>query len=541
MTISEGGAWRSPDVARCMPIIVNVDDEEFYANIRAACKRPLPWLQQQEAHEGHAVIVGGGPSIKKTLEEILWRYNHGQKIIALNNTAQWLIERGIIPHYHVLLDARESNARFVQKRTETHYLIASQCHAAVFEAAENNMTLWHPNVAGIKEIIGNRQTALVGGGTTVGLQAMSIAYALGFRHIHLHGYDSCYSESEGHAYAQPENDGDEIVKVHFSGSDYHAARWMVNQADEFKSVLMQLVEHDCVVTVAGDGLIPDIARKMSEPAPKILNAAYDLDCSPASYDFLSFLCAAEKDRIERRLDFIDVTFVPGSKYGFRNDNLPPDTSTRQAMLWRICVASCRLLPSVWNVHVLKHRTSIEGDVFPNGWAFNEPQSCYGTHLVKTLPRALRATDTAKKAVARKNRYVTFTIRNCDYWPSRNSNLPAWEEAAKYIESLGIDVVWIRDANECLDALAWDVDLRLAAYEGAICNLLVVNGPIDLLRLSNAPYIAFEPMPEGSIQKEIYKNNGISVGDQFGPNGFMVWEPDTAENIIGHFRGFMDRG
>ena len=48
---------------------------------------------------------------------------------------------------------------------------------------------------------------LIGGGTTVGLLAMSLAFLRGFRKIHLYGFDSCYRGDEHHAYAQNLNDG----------------------------------------------------------------------------------------------------------------------------------------------------------------------------------------------------------------------------------------------------------------------------------------------------------------------------------------------
>lgn len=540
MTISEGGAWRSPDVARYMPTVVNVSDDAFYGNIRSATARDLPWLQPSDAHEGHAVLVGGGPSLIDTLEDIRRRYENGQTIFALNNTASWLIERGILPHYHILLDARPSVARFVQNE-KIEYLVASQCHPDVFEAAKN-VTLWHPNVEGIREIIGDRPAALIGGGTTVGMQAMAIAYTMGFRTLHLHGYDSSYRGDAGHAYAQAENDADEIIKVHFGGQDFISTRWMVNQADEFKNVVVQLANLDCIVTVAGDGLIPAIAKKLSEPPPKILTAVYDLYCSPPSYDFLSFLCAAEQARQEGGFTAIDIVFQPGPKFGFRNDDLPPDTQTRDAMLWRICVPACRLLPSVRDVSVYRERREITGDVFPEGWAFHNPVSCYGTHLVKRLPRALRATEKARQTISERKPYVTITLRNCDYHPERNSQLDEWKEAAVQIGYLGYEVVWLHDTKDSLDARAWDIDLRMALYEGAACNLMVVNGPIDLLRLSDAPYLAFKPLVERSLCQtiEFYRANGVEVGDQFGPNGRMVWEDDTAEVIIREFKAFITK-
>lgn len=541
MTADEGGATRSPDVVRYMPTAVNVPDEEFYGNIKAACQRNLPWLQQTDQHEKQAVLVGGGPSLNDTVEDIRARKKNGQKIFALNNTARWLEDRGIDPDYHVLLDARESNARFITGNPKTKYLIASQCHPKTFDSA-TNAVLWHPNVPGVREIIGDKVCALIGGGTTVGLQAMAIAYTMGYRIIHLHGYDSSCRQGAGHAYAQPENDKDEIIRVHFNGRDFDCARWMVNQADEFKGVFWQLIQLDCTITVAGDGLIPEIVRKFITPE-KILTAVYDLYCSPPSYDFLSFICAAEKYRQEHGYTAMDVVFQPGPKFGFRNDNLPPDIETRKAMLWRVCVPACRLVQSVRNVSVYQERMPVGGDIFPEGWGTHNPLHCYGTHLVKNgLPRALRSTETARRFVGEKNPkpYVTITVRNCSYWPERNSNLSEWKRAGAEIELMGYRVAWVLETADTADVYAWDIDLRLALYEGALCNLMVVNGPLDLLRLSDAPYLIFKPITESApaTSREFLKANGVDVGDQFGPNGRMVWNDDVADVIIAEFKNFI---
>jgi hypothetical protein len=261
-----GGGLRASTspVHKLFPVKVNVSEHEFDSNIRLACNRDLPWLQMCPAHEREVVIVGGGPSLNDTIEQVRWRKSIGHHIVCLNNTGHWLQGSGIKPDAQVLLDARPSNARFIVNEQIDSY-IASQCAPETFEKAieaGHNITLWHPNVAGIQDYIGDRLTALIGGGTTVGLQAMSIYYALGYRFFHLHGFDSSYRGDNHHAYEQPENVNEQTLRVDCGGKSFECARWMIHQADGFVCSSRQLADLGCVITVAGDGLIPTLAKEM---------------------------------------------------------------------------------------------------------------------------------------------------------------------------------------------------------------------------------------------------------------------------------------
>jgi uncharacterized Rossmann fold enzyme len=262
VNVTLAGGGDSAGLSDLLPVRVNVSDDCFYGNIKSAIASNMPWLQMQEPHDGQAVIVGGGPSLKNTVEDIRWRKGLGHTVFALNATGKWLINRGIYPDAQILLDARWTTAGFIVPYAVKNY-IASQCHPDVFAAAQHQeVILWHPNVAGISDLIGDRETALIGGGTTVGLQAMSIAYALGYRVLHLHGFDSCFSGMVHHAYAQPENDDDEPLRVDYDGREFLCARWMLHQADGFVSTARQLTDLGCIITVAGDGLIPAIAKNL---------------------------------------------------------------------------------------------------------------------------------------------------------------------------------------------------------------------------------------------------------------------------------------
>jgi uncharacterized Rossmann fold enzyme len=243
-----------------LEVICNVESEKVKNNVLSACRRDITWLDLKDAHEGQAVIVGGGPSLARTFSEIAMRKAQGQTIIACNGSAKWLNERGIVPDIHIVIDARPENIAFIDSRSGMQ-LLASQCDPSLFDAAKNPM-LFHLNTEGIADYLPSDRVAhLISSGTTVGLAAMVIAYTQGYRAIHLHGFDSSINE-EHHAYTQAQNDADQIVDVVVQGRKFRAATWMVKQAQQFQELAPQLAQAGCVLTVAGDGLLPFIAKCM---------------------------------------------------------------------------------------------------------------------------------------------------------------------------------------------------------------------------------------------------------------------------------------
>lgn len=252
-------------------IACNTADELLFENIRANCLKPLEWVKQLEAHDGHAVIVGGGPSAKDCLDSIRWRRDLGQTVFALNNAAKMLSENGIEADYQVMVDARLHNLPFVGNAKRQ--LLASQCHPDVIDKARDPL-LWHPVMDGVVDVIdSSREYALIGGGTTVGLSAMCLAYTLGFRKIHLYGYDSSHRGTSSHAYAQPENAKEPVVKVTAYGKTWDCSLAMAYQAELFPECANRLIDLGCVITMDGDGLLPTAFRQLW---PHCVEAHYEM-------------------------------------------------------------------------------------------------------------------------------------------------------------------------------------------------------------------------------------------------------------------------
>jgi hypothetical protein len=259
----------------------NATDAETLANVRTNSARDLQWnrgilwITQREAHNGHAVLVGGGPSLAETLPEIRRRKADGQTIFALNGTAAYLVNNDLYPDFGIILDPRQENVRFIKAAPGIRWLLASQCHPDLFECA-SRPAVWHFAGDGVLDAIPeiHRDAAmLIGGGLTVGLTAMGLVFALGYRAIHLYGYDSSDRAEAAHAYAQIEDPAEiKRVTAWCEGQSFVSGIAMYAQAEAFPRWASLLTDHGAIITVHGDGLLPTIAHAMQHAAAKELAA-----------------------------------------------------------------------------------------------------------------------------------------------------------------------------------------------------------------------------------------------------------------------------
>lgn len=269
---------------------VNTSEDARLANVRASVLRDLEWFTGF-GDEGRAVaIVCGAPSMKTCIGDIRAQKRRGARIVSVNNAWRYLAANGVVPDVNVILDARPENAAFVKGSPKSmRWLIASQCHPDVFDAAEAeglDVVLWHNGYDTgndkLREILdpwwdGPKQKPciLVPGGSTVGLRSLWLATYSGFRTIHLYGIDSSYADDgQHHAYAQTLNDRETVLEVVRGEKTYRCAPWMVRQAGEFTETWRDLTEYvdqfdkpsPVTVHVHGSGLIPDIARGLRAEA-----------------------------------------------------------------------------------------------------------------------------------------------------------------------------------------------------------------------------------------------------------------------------------
>ena len=150
--------------------------------------------------------------------------------------------------------------------------------------------------------------------------------------------------------------------------------------------------------------------------------------------------------------------------------------------------------------------------------------------------------------------ITITLRECDQFPHRNSDLITWYEFSRILKARGERVLFVRDTSRANEPLSGcetvplasiDLDARMWLYENSKLNFFVSNGPMMLAALTDRiPYITFV-MPEEMDSK--YDSNkphfwklkmGVEQGQQFPwarPHQKIVWQKPTFDALDTAYR------
>jgi uncharacterized Rossmann fold enzyme len=248
-----------------MPLIIsvivmkNTPELQIQAHVRENAARDLEWLSAVNAHDGVAVLVGGGPSAADCIDDIRALQQAGATVFALNAASLWLNRRGVVADYQVMVDAKAESAQMVDRDARAH-LFGSQVHPSTMDAIEKPI-VWHLGTDDVECLLPPERVkrggyALIGGGAAVGNCAVCIAYALGFRTLHVFGYDSSNRNGATHAYGQAMNQFIPNVDVEWGGTTYTASVAMKAHAEWFQVIARDLLTLGCTIHVHGDGLLP---------------------------------------------------------------------------------------------------------------------------------------------------------------------------------------------------------------------------------------------------------------------------------------------
>lgn len=230
-------------------------------NIKHSITLGLPQVFPMGQQAQRVCIVGGGPSLEDTFDELLKQYWEGAKIIALNGSYNWLVEHRIKPSAHVIIDAREFNARFIGEHVPgCKYFIASQCAPGVFaKVIDREIYIIHCCSNDTEKDIlreyylGDNWKPVIGG-STVALRAIGLFVMLGYRYLDLYGVDSCYRDDKHHVYEQEENETDEVKTLLCGDRYFKCAHWMANQQRDFLTFIAK-DGNKFSLNVHGDGLL----------------------------------------------------------------------------------------------------------------------------------------------------------------------------------------------------------------------------------------------------------------------------------------------
>ncbi len=256
--------------------VINTPSEKIHENIKTNIRRghPQVWpCNPMKRVNGELVkndvvlgIVAGGPSLADSIEDIRELQVSGGKIVALANTARFLVDNGIRPNAHVLLDAKPRNAEFVVPCVKTTYFIASQCDPSVFDEAEktgNDIYIWHAvnNDSDFQEITDHYEMWVpVQSGATIALRALRLFSILGYSRFEMFGFDSCKIDGKHHAYEQPDADSQPSFKLSVNDRVFDVSPWMINQFMEFMEIIRR-EGAEWEMKVHGDGLIAYLVKE----------------------------------------------------------------------------------------------------------------------------------------------------------------------------------------------------------------------------------------------------------------------------------------
>lgn len=251
-------AAQPQQVSYCIPLWVR--DEQ----IKLAIGRVHGRIQAYDTlREEPIAVVCYGPSLNDTWEQVKgYKY-----IISGSGSHKFLLDRGIIPTWHVEVDPRPHKVDLIgTPHAQVQYLIASTCHPKVFDLLEGHQVLlWHvfANEAEALRTLPRGEWAITGG-SNVGLRQMTIARFLGFTDLHVFGMDGCEGPSGKHAAVHP-NQPTGSMLCPYDGVDYRTTPAMLECARQTFHELNQM--KDVRATFFGNGLVQHMAQHYTPAYP----------------------------------------------------------------------------------------------------------------------------------------------------------------------------------------------------------------------------------------------------------------------------------
>lgn len=231
----------------------------------AAGYPPIPVAQADEFKKESIAIVCSGPSLAQSWEQVRM-CNH---VLTCSGAHDFMIKRGIIPHFHMETDPRPHKAVFTRHPdNRTMYLIASSCHPDVFANLKgHDVRIWHVVPANELHRM-PRGHWMITGGCNVGLRALVMARLMGYRDVHVFGMDCSAGDADQrfHVNAHPNEPKEKSRKIVRVGDRaFYSSGVFIECARQFFKETMLL--SDVAVTLHGEGLLQALAtQKMADPA-----------------------------------------------------------------------------------------------------------------------------------------------------------------------------------------------------------------------------------------------------------------------------------
>jgi len=282
--------------------------------------------------------------------------------------------------------------------------------------------------------------------------------------------------------------------------------------------------------------------------PNFLTAFYDLNVSPMSFDYFTFLALADLARRKHGKEFIHIVIVPNFGDGFldwKGVDVGYDVSQKQWRVFNVIIQASWLVPSVKQLTLCNRREEgaeiydkFSGAIYPDGHSMEKPVMGWDKGLTSWHAyqdeelQCLGASESAKKIMAKwlsvragDKKVVVLTFREASYFPARNTDLKEWGDFARSIKDQGYYPVIIRDAEKIaelpppeLEGLTefpeavFNMELRIALYELSYIAMFVSNGPSEIgFYNKEIPYLYFVTGNWLTERPTPFESQGIAYG------------------------------
>jgi hypothetical protein len=218
--------------------------------IDSAVARNLPRVITRKRRKGKVAVVASGPSVADYVDVLK---DWDGEIWGINRAFEWMRHRGIKPTGFLGIDPEWFLVECIPNIPEdATYYLAAQVHPGVFDyLKDRNVKLWFMADGQVKL---PRDAHLIYGGSTCLGRAPNLAYALGYRDVHIFGGDSSYTDKQYvHGDAIPAN----WCPAQIGDRMFKTQRNLIQQASEMVEQMVEWSRGDdpLSVTLYGDGLM----------------------------------------------------------------------------------------------------------------------------------------------------------------------------------------------------------------------------------------------------------------------------------------------
>lgn len=250
-----------------------VESEERWGQVEAAMARITKRVQTAEPHGRRAILACYGPSLNDTIRRLKDDLADGAAdVISVSGAHDLLIAHGVVPTYHVECDPRPHKADNIDKgHPAVQYLLGSVVHPKLLDKLDDlDVALWHvatqEHAAKLLKL-GEHGHLIITGGGSVGLRAIPLLYAMGYRDFAIYGMDCSFAD-EGREQWAGKHAGKrhEVLMMQSAGRVFATSPVLLSYATDFIEMVQKVT--DAQFRLYGEGLLQQMCAvhaQLAEP------------------------------------------------------------------------------------------------------------------------------------------------------------------------------------------------------------------------------------------------------------------------------------